>query len=224
MIAATPLRSAPSSDRRLAATTSALPAGALADGPRGTLLNVALRLFAEHGFAGASMRDIAREAGVQAATIYAHYPSKEHLLAELIRLGHDEHQRRLRAAMLECSSDPSEQLTAYVRAHVKMHCELSMLAIVANSDLHVLSMELAAPSNALREQSGNLLVDVIERGRKAGVFTVANTWLAVAAIGGMGLRVAYWYNENHELAVATVAETYAQFACRIVGASESTNI
>lgn len=211
-------RALPASDRRLAATTTALPEGALPPGPRGTVLNVALRLFAEHGFAGASMRDIAREAGVQAATIYAHYPSKEQLLAELVRIAHEAHQRRLRQAMLESSSDAREQLMAYVRAHVKMHCELPMLAIVANSELHVLSRELAAPAHALREQSGQLLVEVIERGRKAGVFQVPHTWLAVAAIGGMGLRVAYWFTSEFELSADVVAECYAEFACRIVGA------
>jgi AcrR family transcriptional regulator len=218
MLTATAPTSLPASDRRLAATTTALPDGALPAGPRGTLLNAALRLFAEHGFAGASMRDIAGAVGVQAATIYAHYPSKEQLLAELIRIAHEEHQRRLRQAMLESSSDPREQLIAYVRAHVKMHCELPMLAIVANSDLHVLSKELAAPSHALREQSGQLLVEVVERGRKAGVFQVAHSWLAVAAIGGMGLRVAYWYTPEFELSADRVAEHYAEFACRIVGA------
>lgn len=218
MLTATAPRRVPHADRRLAATATALPVGALPRGPRGTLLTVALKLFAEHGFAGASMRDIARAAGVQAPTIYAHYASKELLLAELIRVAHEEHQRCLRLAMLECSADPREQLMAYVRAHVKMHCELPMLAIVANSELHVLSKPLAAPSHVLREQSGQLLAEVIDRGRKAGVFQLDNTWLAVAAIGGMGLRVAYWYTPEHELSAATVAETYAEFACRIVGA------
>ena len=219
MLTATALHSLPVSERRLAATTTALPDGARPPGPRGIILDVALRLFAEHGFAGASMRDIARAAGVQAPTIYAHYTSKEQLLAELIRIAHEEHQRLLRRAMLESSSDPREQLMAYVRAHVKMHCELPMLAIVANSDLHVLSRELAAPAHALREQSGQLLVEVIERGRKSGAFHVPHTWLAVAAIGGMGLRVAYWFTSEFEQSADAVAEGYAEFACRIVGAA-----
>ncbi len=207
--------------RRLAETTTALPDGVRPAGARGVVLDAALQLFAEHGFAGASIRDIAQAAGVQPPTIYAHYASKEHLLADLIRIGHEEHQKRLRNAMLTSSSDPREQLITYVRTHVRMHCELSMLAIVANSELHVLSKALAAPSNVLREQSGQLLVDVIERGRTSGVFSVPNTWLALAAIGGMGLRVAYWYTADHELSAETVADTYAQFACRIVGADES---
>jgi len=218
------LANLPESTRRLAETSPTLPEGVRPSGPRGIVLDAALRLFAEHGFAGASIRDIAQAAGVQPATFYAHYPSKEHLLADLIRIGHEAHHQRLRAALLDSSPDPRQQLMAYVRAHVRMHCELSMLAIVANSELHVLNAELAGPAATLREQSTQLLAEVIERGRRAGVFSVPDTWLAVAAIGGMGLRVAYWFSSHHELSAETVADTYAQFACRIVGVHDSNGV
>jgi AcrR family transcriptional regulator len=48
------------------------------------VLDGALALFATRGFDGSSMRDLAREAGVSTATIYAHFPTKVHLLEALI--------------------------------------------------------------------------------------------------------------------------------------------
>lgn len=39
----------------------------------------AAKLFAEHGFAGVSMRMIAQQVGIQAASLYNHYPDKESL-------------------------------------------------------------------------------------------------------------------------------------------------
>ncbi len=39
----------------------------------------AAKLFAEHGFSGVSMRMIARQVGIQAASLYNHYPDKESL-------------------------------------------------------------------------------------------------------------------------------------------------
>src|SRR5262245_5865161 len=50
------------------------------------LLDVAERMFAEHGYAGASLRSIINQAGVNLAAIHYHFKSKEALLeAVLIR-------------------------------------------------------------------------------------------------------------------------------------------
>src|SRR5688572_15859645 len=78
----------------------------------------ALELFADRGYHGVSMRELAEATGVKASSLYAHVPSKEHLLRDLILLGHEEHRERLRLALLEAGDDPVQQLTACVRAHV----------------------------------------------------------------------------------------------------------
>jgi len=50
-----------------------------------TLTDVALRVFAERGYDGASMDDVAREAGITKASIYHHVASKEALLERGLR-------------------------------------------------------------------------------------------------------------------------------------------
>ncbi|MGH7860068.1 MAG: helix-turn-helix domain-containing protein, partial [Candidatus Binatia bacterium] len=70
--------------RRLEARATGLPAGVSPPGTRRQILDAALRLFAERGYGGTSIRDIARAAGVQSASLYSHYPSKEHVLAEIV--------------------------------------------------------------------------------------------------------------------------------------------
>ena len=42
-------------------------------------------LFAESGYAGTSMRDIANKVGIKAASIYSHYKSKEDLFIDLFK-------------------------------------------------------------------------------------------------------------------------------------------
>lgn len=207
-----------SAHRRLATRLILLP-GDAQTGTRGNVLNAALRLFAEHGFGGTSVRDIAKEADVQPATMYAHFPSKQHVLAEIVKIGHDEHQRCLRAALLDSASDPREQLANLVRAHVRLHTDFSMLAVVANAELHALLPEFAAAALELRHQSEQMLIEVIQRGHQQGVFNVIHPHLALAAIGGMGIRVSHWFTPAFELNAVQVADYYAQMALRIVGAA-----
>ena len=53
------------------------------------LLEVARENVAEHG-ADASLRDIARRAGVGLGTLYRHFPTREALLEALLRTSFDE--------------------------------------------------------------------------------------------------------------------------------------
>jgi AcrR family transcriptional regulator len=204
--------------RRLLSEEMLLPPGVTPPGSRGVILGAALRLFAEHGYGGTSVRDIAKATGIQPATMYSHYPSKEHVLSELIKIGHEEHHRLLCVALQESAPDPREQLAALVHAHVLTHATYPMLTVAANSELHALSPKLAAPALELRKQSEQLFGDVIQRGMKARVFNAPDAWLAMAAIAAMGLRVANWYTPDFDKSAAEVAEIYAKFALRIVGA------
>lgn len=51
------------------------------------ILEAAGELFLEHGYGVVSMDQIAREAGVSKATVYAHFESKERLFAAIIQNG-----------------------------------------------------------------------------------------------------------------------------------------
>ena len=58
---------------------------------REQILAQATDLFARHGFAGASVRQIARGCGITEAAIYRHFESKLHLYEEVIRVKAAEH-------------------------------------------------------------------------------------------------------------------------------------
>ncbi|HXU73479.1 MAG TPA: TetR/AcrR family transcriptional regulator [Polyangia bacterium] len=194
-----------------------LPAASLPAGTAGRILEVGLVLFARHGFHGTSIRDIGRELGLKPANLYDHHPSKEHLLAELVRLGHEEHLRALQRALVDTDGGPVDQIRAVVAAHVRLHAEYAMLAVVANNEMHALSPELVAPSLALRKQAEGLLLDVVARGVQVGVFDVPDVFLTGAAIGGMGMRVAHWYSPSHDRSIDQLCEVYAELALRMLG-------
>ncbi|MGZ0217615.1 MAG: TetR family transcriptional regulator [Acidimicrobiales bacterium] len=80
------------------------------------LLDVAMTVFSEHGYHGASMNDVAKQAGVTKPVLYQHFPSKQDLYLELV----DDVSHRLGTAVTEAagsSSNPHESavqgFTAY---------------------------------------------------------------------------------------------------------------
>lgn len=208
---------APAAAPRILTSEARFPPGSLPAGTAGRILEAGLVLFARQGFHGTSIRDLGRALELKPANLYDHFPSKEHLLAELVRLGHDEHLRALRRALVDSRSGPAAQMTALVAAHVRLHAEYAMLAVVANNEMHTLSRELVAPALALRGQAEGLLFDVVARGIETRVFETPDAYLAGAAIGGMGMRVAHWYRPGPNLSIDRLADVYAELALRMLG-------
>ncbi len=193
-----------------------LPPAAMRDGTAGRILAAGLALFAQKGYHGTSIRDIGEALELKPANLYAYFKSKEHLLAELVRVGHEEHHGQLRMALINSPSGPIDQVRSLVHAHVRSHAEYAMLATVANAEMHVLSGELAAPARVLRLQSEAMFHEVVQRGIELEVFKPPHAWVTVAAIGGMGMRVSSWYRADFELSPDQLGEVHAELAVRML--------
>lgn len=76
------------------------------------LITVARDVFIEQG-ADASLRDIARRAGVGLGTLYRHFPNREALLAVLLSSSFD--ALSARAKVLQASTDSAEALTLWLQ-------------------------------------------------------------------------------------------------------------
>ena len=200
-----------------------LPPRATADGTLRRILETALGLFAERGYHGVSMRELASATGVTASSLYAHVASKEDLLVRLLVLGHEEHRDAMRRATLDADGGtPASQLAAATRAHVRFHATYPLLALVANNELRSLGAEAQPAVLAVRADAEGLLRDIIDRGVRDGDFDCPDPWLAMAAIGAMGIRVASWYRPGSPYPVERVCDRYAEFALRIAGAAPAT--
>jgi AcrR family transcriptional regulator len=89
-----------------------------ADGQRTrkAILDAALDLFAEKGFFGASLRDVARAVGVRESAIYNYFPSKEALFEALIAADQDTRLERLSSLLDEPAADLRERLERLARS------------------------------------------------------------------------------------------------------------
>lgn len=202
--------------------SAALPKRPEIEGTRGRILLAALELFAQRGFHAASIRDIAEQAGLVSASLYSHFPSKEAILAELVFLGHDEHQRRLMTALLGAGPRPRDQLAALVRTHVLSHAEFPVLAVVANRGIRELSPSAAAPSLALSNHSSALLSEVLERGVASDEFVLDDELVVSGVIATMGASVSTWWPpRSHLITAERLADGQARLALRMVGISEA---
>jgi AcrR family transcriptional regulator len=201
---------------RASAVGPLLPPRAQAAGTLRRLHETALLQFAERGFHAVSVRDLTGALGMQPSSLYAHLPSKQHLLGELIRMGHEEHRDQLRLALLEAGNQPHEQLAAVTRAHVRVHATYPLLTRLCNRELGSLLDEHKSVVLAIRLDTNRLFLDVVERGQRLGAFCAVDPMLAVAAIGAMGIRVAEWWSPDAGVSVEEVEQTYAEFARKLL--------
>ncbi|WP_322895668.1 MULTISPECIES: TetR/AcrR family transcriptional regulator [unclassified Yoonia] len=79
---------------------------------RDDILSQATDAFVTHGYAGTSMADLARAIGIQKASLYHHFPSKEALFIACVTEGYDGAVRMLTAIR----QDPSLSDPARIRA------------------------------------------------------------------------------------------------------------
>ncbi len=66
-------------------STASTAAATTALSTRERILAAALELFAQHGFGGASMRELARSVGIRESSLYNHFPGKAAILEAIMR-------------------------------------------------------------------------------------------------------------------------------------------
>ncbi len=185
---------------------------------RARLVEAAVESFATKGFHGTTTRDIASGAGMSPAALYVHHRSKEELLFQISREGHDRTLALVREAVAS-TPDLREQLLAVVRAFVVHHAEGHTRARIVNYELAALSPEHLAEIAATRRQIEQEMRDLVERGVEAGAFATSDPHMTSLALLSLGIDVARWYRDEGEWTPKQIADHYCELAVRIVGAS-----
>src|ERR671923_3108056 len=109
---------------------------------RRELSRQAARLFAERGYHGTSIGDLAAAMGVQKGSLYAHIASKQDLLYETMREGAE----AFHAALDEIPDDlkVTERIRLALRAHLRVVAEQLDVATVFIREWRYLEGERAA--------------------------------------------------------------------------------
>ena len=174
----------------------------------------ALKLFARHGFAAVSMRQIAAEVGVQAGALYLYTPDKQALLFELMR----GHMEELLADWVPPDAPPLQQLEDFTRHHIGFHLERPELVFIAYMELRNLEAGNFAIIEGLRRDYEERLEEVLRAGQAAGDFAVPDTKLATMAIIAMLTGVTTWFREGGRLDRLEVEAIYWDMVRKAVAA------
>jgi AcrR family transcriptional regulator len=177
----------------------------------------ALKLFARHGYAAVSMRQIAAEVGVQAGALYQYIRDKQGLLFDLMR----EHMEDLLAAWAD--SRPPEgsalpRLDHFVRFHIRFHLARADAVFVSYMELRSLSPRNFEALEALRRRYEAELEAILKAGQDEGTMRLPDTRLGAMALIAMLNGVNTWYREGGRLSLARVQEIHVDMVRKAVGA------
>lgn len=176
-------------------------------GPR--LRDAALRLFAQHGYAAVSMRQIAAEIGVQAGALYLYIDDKQSLLFDLMR-GHME--ELLEAWQSSLTSVPRgtaiARLEHFARFHIRFHAARTDAVFISYMELRNLTPENFAVIEGLRRCYETELEQILRAGLDEDSMALPDTKLAALAIIAMLNGVNTWFREGGRLSRDTVEDIH----------------
>src|SRR5437763_691429 len=174
---------------------------------RDAVLAAAVKLFAEYGYHAAPLRDIARLAGIQAASIYYHYANKQALLVEIV----ETYMQRLNGTLeriLREQSDPQKRLHEAIANHIRLHTSYKSEFFIIDTEIRALEGENRSHIIALRDQYDHLLQELLRDGMERGVFRQSDVKVVSYAVIAMCTEVAAWFRPDGRLSVQQIIGIY----------------
>lgn len=181
------------------------------------LLVSAVLCFSRKGFHATTTRDITAAVGLSPGALYVHFRSKEEILFEIIRTGHERSLETMRAQPDE--GDPADYVRRLVAAHVAWHARHHTVARVCQYELAALEPDHLAVVLDLRQRFSAVLRSAVTRGAEAAAFDVPDVSRAVRAMLSLGIDLVRWYRRDGADSPEALGGFYADLALRMIGAT-----
>jgi len=161
-------------------------------GKRELILAEAAKLFKDRGYSGTSMRDLAGQVGMEAASMYNHIKSKDELLDTICFRISDTYISQL----TEIEATPSryaDKLRALVRLHIRLMVEDGAAVSVANHDWKYLPEPRLSEFKQARKTYERGFAALIEAGIAAGELRSVSVSVALFTMLSAVRWVELWY-------------------------------
>jgi len=188
-----------------------------------TINSVAIDLFYRKGYFATSMSEIARGCGIQKASIYYHYSSKEDLLFSIMENTMNDLMEKLHNCTEEVIS-VEEKMRSAIYGHAHFHLVRQKENFIANSELRGLTQEHYRMIVEKRDAYESIFQGIIEEGKKEGVFIDSDIKILSYAILTLCTSGAFWFKKGGRLTVEEIAEIYEMFILRGLSERAKSNI
>jgi len=175
---------------------------------------IALEAMYKRGYEGTTLRDIAREMGIQAPSLYNHFSSKQELLYRLMDAVMRDLIRSTRAALDTCEPSPVERLHAAIRAFVSFNLHHPHEAAVSDAEFRSLTPENRERIVRLRDEFQGIFDPLIEEGIARGIFIPTDVHLTRNTILSACARTYVWYRPDGPRNPEEVATDMADYLVR----------
>ena len=183
-----------------------------------SIREAAVKAIAKHGFESASLRDIAKEVGIRAPSLYNYISSKEQLLYELMKDPLTSMLTEYRVIVKEID-DPAAKLRVFVQVHLDFHLRSRLDVLIGNMELRSLSASHYRTISNLREEYARVLEGIIRDGVKSGAYDAPQPRVMALVMLGMLSGVCNWYQPGGSMSADEMTELHTELAFRMLGAT-----
>ena len=174
------------------------------------IIDAAALLFKQKGYASTTMRDLATELGIEAASIYHHIKSKEELLEGIC---FDMANKFISNAkeVNDIYFNAEEKLRLAIKLHVETITENQNQSAVFLSEWRNLSEPKLTLFKQLRQQYENQFTIILMDGENEDIFDQVDKKFAVLSILSTINFVNEWYKPDGKMNAAEIAEKLSNF-------------
>ena len=174
------------------------------------IIDVTAKQFREKGFAASSMRDLASELGMEAASLYYHIKSKDELL-EIICF---EMSEKFISSLKEVNDiyfNAEEKLRMAIKNHVQIiTSNIDKAAVFFNEWRHLTGQNLDEFKRQ-RHVYENEIREIIKQGQNENLFDDVDSKFATLTIFSTVNWVYQWYEPNGEMTSDKIADSISDF-------------
>jgi AcrR family transcriptional regulator len=175
------------------------------------IMDAGSEVFRRLGYSQATLEDVAREVGINRATLYYYVADKEELLIAIL----DEPIHRMTSDLREIAArdaTPIERLRLAIQAHMRaLEDNYPGLFVFLAENLHLLTVGSDRDIQINAHEYGEVMIGLIEEGIASGDFrTDLEPRLVMFAVIGMLNWTHRWYTPDGKRTLVEIGDEFAE--------------
>jgi TetR/AcrR family transcriptional regulator, cholesterol catabolism regulator len=173
------------------------------------IVEIATDLFMKNGYSASSMRDLANEVGIEAASLYSHFKSKEEILQIIcFRMATEFFESLDKIQQANLSS--SEKLSKAIHSHVLVITKDIKASAVFQNEWKHLSNPYLADFLEMRNEYEIRFRNIINEGISNGEFKNVDEKFAVMTILSSINWIHNWYKPSGKMKSVEIADNFSK--------------